>query len=370
MVNYNFIGGYTLCIAIDWLTGPYLYETYKSNGFSDDEIASMFIVGNLSALILGTLISTLSMWINEKNMCVLYIILSMVSILLILYDPTDLKTQLIGRVVGGINTSLLYTSFESYVASSAGVVVEKTERSSMHETFAEMVICNAVVAIGAGGVVSLSPDTVLPFNIAVMIGCIAFLYVTTLWGVFKDNTLRYQSDASHYELTTDITRYRDILTSPGMIHLICIQTVFEATMNVFVVSWIQGLDDDGNNNNGVIFATFMIASAIGSQLHSYVRIENVVLCTMCSYFIVWSTKDVRVRYIGFVLHEICIGMYFPLIARMRSNVNIMGGYRTVIYNILRVPSTLLTVAILMSITFESKYLICLVILLIASIWIR
>jgi len=47
-------------LGADWLQGPYTYALYVSQGLSMEEIARVFVVGHLSAMMFGSLVGSLA----------------------------------------------------------------------------------------------------------------------------------------------------------------------------------------------------------------------------------------------------------------------------------------------------------------------
>ena len=62
------------CHVADWLQGPYIYELYVSYGFSEKEIAELFVGGFGSSFLVGTFVGALADSYGRKFMSIVYCI--------------------------------------------------------------------------------------------------------------------------------------------------------------------------------------------------------------------------------------------------------------------------------------------------------
>ena len=51
-----YVGTFLLCAAADWLQGPFVYALYDSYGYSGFALASLFVTGFASAMLLGPMV--------------------------------------------------------------------------------------------------------------------------------------------------------------------------------------------------------------------------------------------------------------------------------------------------------------------------
>src|SRR6185436_846875 len=68
----NYLIVFLLAMFSDWLQGPYVYELYVSYGFSQVQIAELFVCGFASSMIVGTFVGGLADKMGRKMMCVMY----------------------------------------------------------------------------------------------------------------------------------------------------------------------------------------------------------------------------------------------------------------------------------------------------------
>ena len=135
--------------AGDWLQGPYVYYLYSTYGFGKGDIGQLFIAGFGSSMLFGTIVGSLAdkqwefpflffflssslcnqrrtMLLGENNICacvfgfrgrkracVTYCIVYILSC--ITKHSPQYRVLMVGRILGGIATSLLFSAFESWL---------------------------------------------------------------------------------------------------------------------------------------------------------------------------------------------------------------------------------------------------------------
>eukprot|EP00249_Psilotum_nudum_P004410 c17934_g2_i1 orf=206-664(+) len=111
----NYLVVYSLMMAGDWLQGPYVYYLYSQYGFSKGDIGRLFIAGFGSSMLFGTIVGSLGDKYGRKRAsityCVTYILSCMTK-----HSP-EYKVLMVGRILGGIATSLLFSAFESWLVA-------------------------------------------------------------------------------------------------------------------------------------------------------------------------------------------------------------------------------------------------------------
>lgn len=99
---------------------------------------------------------------------------------------------------------------------------------------------------------------------------------------------------------------------------------------------------------GLIFSTFMVCSMAGSSLFSifndYFPLEHqalfVLVLAAASMVMLLVTTDQQGQYIAMNLFEFTIGMYFPVIGCLKSDI-VPESQRAAIYNLYRIPLNLI-----------------------------
>eukprot|EP00971_Amphidinium_carterae_P197045 3911028-Amphidinium_carterae.1 len=110
-----------LAVAADWLQGPYVYALYEAYGYSGEEIAQLFVAGFGSSMLFGTFLGSLADSWGRKRSCLLYCAMYILSCLTKHYK--NYLVLMLGRVTGGIATSILFSGFETWM-------VVKSKRAS------------------------------------------------------------------------------------------------------------------------------------------------------------------------------------------------------------------------------------------------
>ncbi|XP_048622888.1 molybdate-anion transporter-like [Brassica napus] len=115
---------FSVMMAGDWLQGPYVYYLYSTYGFGKRDIGQLFIAGFGSSMLFGTIVGSLAHKQGELilSVCVLdsgverghvYILYSLHSCIT-KHSPQN-TVLMVGRILGGIATSLLNSAFESWL---------------------------------------------------------------------------------------------------------------------------------------------------------------------------------------------------------------------------------------------------------------
>jgi MFS family permease len=133
--------------AGDWLQGPYVYALYSFYGYGVKEIGRLFIAGFGSSMLFGTVVGSLADKHGRKKAALLYVVLYTLSCFT-KHSP-DYGVLMLGRLLGGIATSLLFSAFESWIVAehfSKGL-----DEKWLGDTFSKAVfVGNGLMAILAG----------------------------------------------------------------------------------------------------------------------------------------------------------------------------------------------------------------------------
>ncbi|XP_051121194.1 uncharacterized protein LOC127244753 isoform X2 [Andrographis paniculata] len=337
----NYLLVYSLMMAGDWLQGPYVYYLYSTYGFGKGEIGQLFIAGFGSSMLFGTIVGSLADKQGRKRACVTYCITYILSCFT-KHSP-QYKVLMIGRVLGGIATSLLFSAFESWL------VAEHFKRSFdpqwLSLTFSKAIFLgNGLVAILSGLFGNLLVDTfnlgpVSPFDAASIFLAVGMAIILSSW---SEN---YGDPSENKDLLTQFKGAAVAIASDERIALLgAIQSLFEGSMYTFVFLWTPALSpNDEEIPHGFIFATFMLASMLGSSIaarllarntlrvESYMQIVFVIssaalLLPILTSFLVAPSKEKGggisysgcLQLLGFCTFEACVGIFWPSIMKMRS----------------------------------------------------
>ncbi|GLJ40202.1 hypothetical protein SUGI_0824690 [Cryptomeria japonica] len=364
----NYLVVYSLMMAGDWLQGPYVYFLYSQYGFNKGEIGRLFIAGFGSSMLFGTIVGSLADKQGRKRACITYCITYILSCFTKHFP--EYKVLMLGRILGGIATSLLFSAFESWL------VAEHFKRGFdpqwLSLTFSKAIFLgNGLVAIISGLFANTLADTlgfgpVSPFDAAACFLAIGMAIILSTW------TENYGDPSESKDLLTQFKGAALAIASDDKIALLgAIQSLFEGSMYTFVFLWTPALSPNEQDiPHGFIFATFMLASMMGSSLasrllarptlkvESYMQIVFVVsaaallLPVTTSFFLESSTEKGGsitttgcLQLLGFCVFEACVGIFWPSIMKMRSQY-IPEEARSTIMNFFCMPLNIFVCVVL------------------------
>jgi len=108
----QYLSVYLIVMLADWLQGPNMFPLYTSYKV---DVGTLFICGFASSAIFGTFLGVyVDRW-GRKFGCIVFCVLEI--IINLLEHVPSMPVLVIGRVLGGISTSLLFSAFESWMVS-------------------------------------------------------------------------------------------------------------------------------------------------------------------------------------------------------------------------------------------------------------
>ncbi|KAL5750112.1 hypothetical protein ACOSP7_024715 [Xanthoceras sorbifolium] len=364
----NYLLVYSIMMAGDWLQGPYVYYLYSTYGFSKGEIGKLFIAGFGSSMLFGTIVGSLADKQGRKRACVTYCITYILSC--ITKHSPQYKVLMLGRILGGISTSLLFSAFESWL------VAEHNKRGFDQQwlsvTFSKAIFLgNGLIAIVSGLFGNLLVDTlgfgpVAPFDAAACFLSIGMAIILSSW------TENYGDASENKDLLAQFKGAAVAIAADEKIALLgAIQSLFEGSMYTFVFLWTPALSpNDEEIPHGFIFATFMLASMLGSSFasrllaHSSQKVESymqIVFVISAASLLLPTITNVLglpsgveggsisvsgcLQLIGFCTFEACVGIFWPSIMKMRSQY-IPEEARSTIMNFFRIPLNIFVCVVL------------------------
>lgn len=362
-----YLAVYLIMMGADWLQGPYVYALYEHYGFAPEQIGQLFVVGFGTSMLSGSFIGSVADKYGRKMMCLVYALLYS-GCCWTKHSP-DFDVLLFGRVLGGISTSILFSAFESWLVS------EHHSRGYSDEwlsaTFSTATSLNGFVAIAAGIVGNMLVGVfgyVAPFDLSWILLFLGAVVILKMW----PENYGDQSAALSSTIRSAMAR---MVHDPRIPLIGCIQSFFEAAMYVFVIRWTPALEKyDENLPHGWVFASFMTAVMIGSTLFGYLvrqgyKIERFATLIFAVAAIALAVPLVSLklwpRMIGFLLFEVCVGMFWPSLGTMRS-CYVPEEVRATLMNFFRIPLNIIVVLVLYKDREESLvFLTCVFLLALA-----
>ncbi|CAK7207005.1 hypothetical protein SEUCBS139899_009813 [Sporothrix eucalyptigena] len=411
----DFLIVYALVMAADWLQGPFLYSLYTDeHGVSPAHVsllfATGFIAGGVSASFVGSAADRHGRKRASLVFCATYAASCMLTV-----ASASLPLLLLGRILGGISTSLLFSVFESWmvtdfwehekyglshvlgddsddddVAADAEAKKEKEEAERqaagrLSHTFGQMGTLNSMAAITSGvfsdWVVSTTGTAKAPFVAsAVLLGVAAW----RIAGAWEEN----YGEAATKDREDGGGRVMAVLRDPAVLVLGLASTLFEGSMYLFVFFWTPALKEaaaaalssSSSSSSpslpyGIIFASFMAAAMAATLAFNVVTAQlrlarcitlmlDLLIASEIVFYLLSSSSEVsesssasglseQTVFWLFCLFEACVGTYWPCMGFLKGQL-VPDGARAQVYALLRVPLNIFVVAALL-LTRDGSY---------------
>lgn len=373
----NYLIVYMLAMMGDWLQGPHVYALYESYNMTKHQIEILFIAGFGSSMFFGTIIGSFADKYGRRFNCILYGVLYGIGCMTKHFN--NIYILMFGRLLAGISTSILYSAFESWL------IYEHKQRgfdeNTLSEVFANSYFANSVVAISSGVIAQLVANSfgyVAPFDTSLLVLILMVIYIIFNW---SEN----YGDANAQVKQSFVTAWESIKSDKKVLLLGFVQSLFEGSMYVFVLEWTPALTisddvDKTNSSNppiphGYIFAAYMVAVMIGSNMFKYLikhqSVESfmryiLAASALCLSVPVFLPKNQFLIFIAFITFEVCVGIFWPSMGTMRSYL-VPEAARSTIMNFFRIPLNLIVVLILsQDISLSLIFKCCVMFLLLAT----
>ena len=220
----------------------------------------------------------------------------------------DFGVLMVGRLLGGLATSLLFTVFEAWMVSEHGS--RGFSATWLTSTFSAMSVANGLTAVASGwaaeGAAVTFDHPVAPFDVSILLLVLGAGVIVSTW------TENYGDASSNVS-----SNLRDgvvaVLSQRRILVVGFIQSLFEASMYTFVFMWTPALEEEGVSLPfGSIFATFMICAAVGGSCfqaltagRSIVQILTLVFgISAAGLALPAFVADRRIRFFGFLIFEV------------------------------------------------------------------
>mmetsp|Transcript_21095 Transcript_21095/g.59961 ORF Transcript_21095/g.59961 Transcript_21095/m.59961 type:complete len:491 (-) Transcript_21095:82-1554(-) len=400
-LQWSFLVPWYACVAGDWLQGPYVYALYDAYGFSRHEISQLFVAGFGSSMFFGTFVGSFADKIGRKRGCQLYCMLYIASCCTKHF--ANYWVLMVGRVTGGIATSLLFSGFESWLVSEA-CEKRRLDKDALGHIFALMWFGNSLVAIiagilgdvtvGFGGLTKLGETAFhvggfcSPFDLAILLLVVGLLLISFLWEENYGTSEASQPSSEQEGLAKQVMDGAQAIASSKTLMIIMgMVACFEGSMYTFVFNWTPALSNSLSTPAfGMVFASFMMAYMCGSSTFDLLRGKGASVTLLarwafglgsaafllagCTSKLSLNVSQLIFIYLGFLLFEFCCGLYFPSVSTIKGQA-VPESIRSTVYNIYRVPMNAIVLAVLLgNISMTSVFVTCFVLLTSAGLSIR
>ena len=342
-------------MAGERLQGPHVYDLYESYDMTTQELDRLFVAGFTSSMVVGTYLGYAADKYGRRTSCMLYGILNGAAC--IAKHFPNFWILILGRVLDGASTSLLYSAFESWLVHehrSRGF-----DSTSLGNIFSVGVLANSVVAVLAGLLAENTFGLLAPSNLSLVV-------LLVMVNVIKSTWSENYGDPSSGMKQSFGSALENILEDPEVLCLGLIQALFEGAMYCFVMKWTPSLssvykpgagslEEHKDIPHGYIFAGFMVAVMIGSfifkilskwtSIESFMRVVFLVASLSLLVPVIYKGNQLYI-FVGFLVFETCVGIFWPSMGTMRKEY-VADDVRTLTMNIFRIPLNLVVVVILL-----------------------
>lgn len=344
----QYLLAYLLIMLADWLQGTNMYTLYSSYGV---DVGVLFQTGFLSSAVFGTFLGIyVDRW-GRKLGCIIFCILEI--IINSLEHVNSMQLLIVGRIMGGMSTSLLFSAFESWM------VTEHRKRKFPEELISQTnswaASGNGIMAIVAGLLAQRACDVagdIGPFQVA-----IALTVVVLILCLFWAENYGSNAPSSPGESKSLWNETLDVLTlcrhRPDIWCLGVSQAFFEGAVYSFVFMWVpslQAVAGDSPIPTGLVFSGFMLAMTCGGLLSSLllpimpggnlgISLVAYIAAAACMLVPVYHFSFLPVL-VSFLVLEGMVGMFNSAGATLRSEFY-PEGIQSSIISIFRLPLNLL-----------------------------
>lgn len=370
----QYMGVYLVIMLADWMQGTHMYTLYLSYGVN---ISALFLTGFLSGAVFAPFLGSFVDKFGRKRSCIVYCLLEIVINVLEHYD--NFPILLFGRVLGGVSTNLLFSSFESWMTTQHRHLGFPEELLSL--TYSQCSIVNGTTAIFAGIVAQVLEDRfghIGPFQGAVALTVLALVMVL---GWEENYGEEHAGDHDRSSVANQfIEGWKTTVSDSRVWRIGLIQALSEGAMYTFVFMWVPtllALDPPGGVPTGCVFSSLMMAITIGGLVYTPLQgiITKIVgskessaeVCASFVYLLASLSMAIPVLCLAtsttmplycqdmilgsFLVVEFCVGLFMPVAGTLRSRY-VPDAQQGAILNIFRLPLN----AIVVSGTYATDHL--------------
>ena len=334
---------------------------YMSYGVN---VSALFLTGFLSGGIFAPFLGSFVDKFGRKSSCIVYCLLEIAINVMEGYE--NFTILMIGRVMGGISTNLLFSAFESWMTTEHRH--QGFPEAWLSRTYSQCSVVNGATAIMAGVVAQFLEDAfghIGPFHGAVGLTTLAMLMIL---GWNENYGEAAEGDHSKLSLVNQFVEgWKKTISDSCVWRIGLIQALSEGAMYTFVFMWVPtllSLEPSGGVPTGCVFSALMMAITMGGfvfpPFHAYMAnflgheggaselsasfIYLMAAAAMSVPMLLLSpgnmdhTAQHRESWViaSFMVVEMCVGLFMPVAGTLRSKYvpdNLQGG----ILNIFRLP---------------------------------
>ncbi|PVH96804.1 major facilitator superfamily domain-containing protein 5 [Periconia macrospinosa] len=363
-LKWKFVPVFLLVNGADWLQGPYIYPIYKDEkGLEETLVALLFMIGFLSGGISASFAGSFADRFGRKAACMVYCVIYSLSCLTLLSDRVPVL--FLGRVLGGICGTLLYSVYESWLVAEFNQLMLEDPGSILSGIFSLNTTLNSVVAIAAGiaaeWMVRFFGTAKAPFMGSIVCLSIAFVAIAKTWSenygaAWDDDSIEATnllSAEDGKEPTPTKSAVSMVVKDKNILTLALTSCFFEGSLFLFIFFKFPALKlchqmsgASGDLPFGLIFAILMCSMMFGSMLYNSISASSstpakqVLIYTLAAasacFFLPAYIRDEHITLWCFCIFEVCCGLYYPAMSSLKGKL-VEDSARASVYTILRVP---------------------------------
>jgi MFS family permease len=286
--QYLFVS--VLVKAATWVKAPYLFALYnRVHGFTRSEIGYLMAVDNISALILGPIFGGLADLYGRKKFCILYCLAVITHISLRLTGSQTIAW--FAQIVTGICSCLLDCAFESWINFEADFLFpgmdeltkKKAKNSYLREIFTKQITLDcfcSIVLTAIATVLYAKYNIFYPFYACIVFAILATIAIAFLWDENRMDLLDDKPlDTSQIKPKISFKEqmkysWNKLKSDQALLCIGGIESCFRVCLSMFLFIWTPLLEETIGSliHPGAIFACFMLARLIGSEVFEVILI--------------------------------------------------------------------------------------------------
>ena len=307
---------------------------------------------------------------------------------------------MIGRLLGGVATSLLFSVFEAWLIGahgSAGLLPH------IGKAFSTAQYGNSIVAILAGQIANKAASHAEfkptsegagfytggylgPFDVSLVALILCGLLASALWEENYGETASNDDNEKSKSSASGALKkaYHATIQNPDILSCGIISSLFEGSMYIFVFMWTPALtalakEELGDKFEGlpfgVIFSTFMVCCMAGSSIFSIamekLKPEQLAVTVFgvaaFAFAMIIFAASATSTFLAMNLFEVCVGMYFPSMGTMKGMI-VPEDKRAAIYNLFRIPLNFIVLfSLLTDLTPRVSFMLCGTMMVVATL---
>lgn len=327
-IRFKYLLVSVLVKAATWVKAPYLFALYnRVHGFSRSDIGILLAIDSVSSLILGPFLGGWADIYGRKKFCVLYCFCVITHISLRITG--DKTLAYFAQIVTGICGCLLDSVFEGWLNFEANFLfpgmeedtAKKMKNSYLREIFTKQITLDcfcSIILTGIATILYVKFDIFYPFYACIILASIAALTIIFLWEENQMDRLDKEDTGKKKHTFWQTIRFAwaELKANKALLCVGVIESCFKVALVLFLFIWTPLLEETIGNfiHPGAIFACFMLARLIGSEIfdilkqilrtNSYIVSILVTSTSTLSFIFSYYIYDFNTRLLLFIYFDV------------------------------------------------------------------